>query len=124
MGEANMQYLNLPVKYEGRVRLCYDVLTKLIPASDIYLFGNYARGNLELGNMIHLLVLIGEEHSNREIHRLHLEVEEMIYRINDEVFQVELIILSEALYTKYLLTSKKLKQIELEKRNLGQVTWR
>lgn len=119
-----MQYLNLPVKYEGRVRLCYDVLTKLIPASDIYLFGNYARGNLELGNMIHLLVLIGEEHSNREIHRLHLEVEEMIYRINDEVFQVELIILSEALYTKYLLTSKKLKQIELEKRNLGQVTWR
>ena len=124
MGEANMQYLNLPVKYEGRVRLCYDVITKLIPASEIYLFGSYARGDLDLGNVINVLVLIGEEHSNRDIHRLHLEVEEMIYRINDEVFQIELIILPETLYTKYLLTSTKLKQIELEKRNLSQLTWR
>ena len=124
MGEANMQYLDLPVKYEGRVRLCYDVITKLIPASEIYVFGSYARNDSELGSMINLLILIGAEHSSREVYRLRLEVEEMIYRINDEVFQVELIILPETLYSKYLLTSTKLKQVEREKKNLNLIAWR
>ena len=119
-----MQYLDLPLKYEGRVRLCFEVITKLIPGSEIYLFGSYAKGYVETGSMINLLVLIGIEHSVREIHRLRWEVEDMIYRINDEVFQIELIILPEPLYKKYALTSSKLKQIEAEKRDLKHINWR
>lgn len=119
-----MQYLDLPIKYEGRVRLCFDVITKLIPGSEIYLFGNYAKGYVGAESMISLLVLIGIENSVREIHRLRWEVEEMVYRINDEVFQIELIILPAPLYKKYMATSSKLKQIERGKIDLMGMSWR
>lgn len=119
-----MQHLNLPLKYEGRVRLCFDVITKLMPGSEVYLYGNYAKGSVDKESIVNILVLIGMEHCAREIHRLRLEVEDMIYGINDEIFQIELIILPETLYKKYIVTSSKLKQVEAEKRDLRYINWR
>lgn len=119
-----MQHLNLPLKYEGRVRLCFDIIMRLMPGGEIYLFGSYAKGYVEKESMVSLLILIGAEHSVREIHRLRLEIEDMIYRINDEIFQIELMILPEPLYKKYTLTSSKLKQIDREKRDLKDINWR
>ncbi len=119
-----MNTLDLPIKYEGRVRLCFDIIDKLMPASEVYLFGSYATNSMNGTSKVGILVLVGEENSFRELQRLKWEVEEMLYTINDEVFEMDLRIFPKPFYVSYLHRAAKLKETAHNRRDLRQVKWR
>lgn len=146
-----MNRLRLSAKYEGRVRLCYDIVEKFIPVSEVYLYGKYAQyssacewleeqvvGNRYSGtrimrdyaidqilkhSKISILVLIGESHSYLEMRTLLWEVEDLICNISDHAFLIDISVLSKSLYKECLAKSADMQRLDRHKRDLRQIEW-
>lgn len=115
--------LGLPVKYEGRVQLCYEAAEKLIPGADIFLYGNYAENRGLADSSVKLLILVGDSCSQREIKTLGWEVEDLISRISNEAFPFEITVLTLSLYQLGCRQSKELSEVARNKKNLRLIRW-
>ena len=120
---AEVSTLGLSVKYEGRVQLCFDAVEALIPASEIYLYGSYAEGRVLPNSPVSLLFLIGEGCSNRELKTLSWEVEDLVYRISDEAFPVDIKVFPKSIYVRWAAEGGESLLIEQSKKDLRQVCW-
>ena len=115
--------LGLPVKYEGRVQLCYEAAKELIPGADIFLYGNYAENTGLADSSVKLLILVGDSCSQRETKTLGWEVEDLISRISDEAFPFEITVLTLSLYKLCCHQSKRLREAAKNKKNLRLIRW-
>ena len=150
-GVKEMNRLRLSAKYEGRVRLCYDVVEKFIPASEVYLYGKYAQYSLVSEwleeqaeanrysstriirdyaidqilrhSKISILVLIGESHSYQEMGTLSWKVEDLICNISDDAFLIDIRVLSKSFYKECLAKSVEMQRLDRHKRDLRQIEW-
>lgn len=146
-----MNQLGLAEKYEGRVRLCFDIVEKLIPASEIYLYGSYAQyspvcewleekpatntynsqkmsedyfvDQILRHSKLSILVLIGEGSSYREMRTLCWEVEDLICHISDDSFLIDIRVLSRSFYKECLRKSSEMQKLDRQKKDLRQIQW-
>lgn len=115
--------LGLPIRYEARVQLCFDIATHLIPGSEIYLYGNYAENKRLQESDVRLLILIGEGFSRREMKTLGWEVQDLVYKVNNQAFAVDVIVLSQHLYEQGLERSEEMRKMVKNKKNLREIRW-
>lgn len=115
--------LGLASKYEGRVRLCFDAVERLIPASEVYLYGSYAQNKVTPFSKIRLLVLIGEGYSKREMKTLGWEVTDLVEQVSNEAFEVDVKVMSLSLYKQCVSQLPQMKMIEESKKDLRRVSW-
>lgn len=118
-----MGSLGLASKYEGRVQLCFEAAEKLIPGSEIYLFGSYAENQIFSSSTLELLVIVGDNCLERELRTLSWEVEDLVCTISDEAFPFEITVLSTSLYNRCCKQHQAMKIIAKRKINLRQVRW-
>lgn len=143
-----MNQLGLTAKYEGRVRLCFDIIEKLIPASEIYLYGKYAQYGLACTwleeqasggtysilrdyaidqilkhSKVGILVLVGDGSSHQEIQTLCWEVEDLICTISDDSFLRDIRVLSKNFYKECIEKSPDMQRLDRYKKNLREIEW-
>lgn len=143
-----MNQLGLTAKYEGRVRLCFDIIEKLIPASEIYLYGkyaqygsactwmeeqasggaysilrNYAIDQILRHSKVGILVLVEGHSSHQEMQALCWEVEDLIYAISDDSFLRDIRVLSKKFYKECIEKSFDMQRLDRYKKNLREIEW-
>lgn len=141
-----MNQLGLTAKYEGRVRLCFDIIEKLIPASEIYLYGKYAQygsactwlqasggtysmlRNYAIDQMLKyskvgILVLVEEDGSHQKMQTLCWEVENLIYAISEDSFLRDIKVLSKSFYKECIEKSPDIQRLDRYKKNLREIEW-
>lgn len=143
-----MNQLGLTAKYEGRVRLCFDIIEKLIPASEIYLYGkyaqygsactwmeeqasggaysilrNYAIDQILRHSKVGILVLVEGHSSYQEMQALCWEVEDLIYAISDDSFLRDIRVLSKKFYKECIEKSFDMQRLDRYKKNLREIEW-
>lgn len=143
-----MNQLGLTAKYEGRVRLCFDIIEKLIPASEIYLYGkyaqygsactwleeqasggvysmlrNYAIDQILRHSKVGILVLVEDNGSHQEMQTLCWEVEDLIYAISEDSFLRDIRILSKNFYKECIEKSPDIQRLDRHKKNLREIEW-
>lgn len=143
-----MNQLGLSAKYEGRVRLCFDIIEKLIPASEIYLYGkyaqygsactwleeqasggtysmlrNYAIDQILKYSKVGILVLVEGDGSHQKMQTLCWEVENLIYAISEDSFSRDIKVLSKSFYKECIEKSPDIQRLDRYKKNLREIEW-
>lgn len=143
-----MNQLGLMAKYEGRVRLCFDIIEKLIPESEIYLYGkyaqygsvciwleeqasggtysmlrNYAIDQILKYSKVGILVLVEGDGSHHKMQALCWEVENLIYAISEDSFLRDIKVLSKSFYKECIEKSSDIQRLDRYKKNLREIEW-
>ena len=142
-----MNHPKLVVKYEGRIRLCFDIIERLIPDSEIYIYGKYAQYGLaytlwddEVSNTysiikgyaidqilkhskLAILVIVKDERSYQEIQDLQYQIEELVYDISGNSFLIDIRILNKNFYDECVEKSYDMQRLDRYKKNLKEIKW-
>lgn len=142
-----MNHPKLAAKYEGRIRLCFDIIEKLIPNSEIYLYGKYAQYGLactwwkdEISSpysiikeyaidqilkhsKVGILVLVGDHQSYQEIQDLTWKIEDLIYAISEDSFLRDIRVLNKNFYRNCIEKSYDMQRLDRYKKDLREIEW-
>ena len=147
----SMNQLGITAKYEGRVRLCFDVVEKFIPESEVYLYGKYAQygsackwlyeqvsgdtcssmkiirdyavDQILKHSKVGILVLVGDNSSYGEMQSLCWQAEDLICTISDNSFPIDIRVLSKSFYRECLERSVEMQRLDRYKKNLREIEW-
>lgn len=142
-----MSHFKLVEKYEGRVRLCFEIIEELVPDSEIYLYGKYAQYGLAYiwwkdevispysiikeyaidqilkHSKVGILVLVEDHKSYQEIQDLTWRIEDLIYTISENAFLRDIRILNKSFYKSCVEKSYDIKKLDRYKKNLREIEW-
>ena len=142
-----MNHLKLAAKYEGRVRLCFDIIERLIPDSEIYLYGKYAQYGIACTwwegevsspysmikeyaidqilkhSKIRILVLVEDYRSYQEMQDLAWKIEDLIYSISEHSFLRDIRVLNKNFYDNCVKKSCDMQRLDRYKKDLREVEW-
>lgn len=142
-----MNHLKLVVKYEGRIRLCFDIIERLIPDSEIYIYGKYAQYGLACTwwddevssaysiikgyaidqilkhSKLAILVLVEDNRSYQEIQDLTCKIEDLIYDISGNSFLRDIRVLNKNFYNDCVEKSYDMQRLNRYKKNLREIKW-
>ncbi|WP_069999379.1 nucleotidyltransferase domain-containing protein [Cellulosilyticum sp. I15G10I2] len=115
--------LNLQLKHASRVKTCFDIIDSLLPQSEIYLFGSYAKRKIKDESDIDLLVLVDDHYTSKELQEIRWQIEDQIYKANNMTFEIDLKLYTKKFYESQMTDSYFIMEIEKYKKDLRGVKW-
>jgi len=115
--------LNLQLKHSNRVKICFDIINRFLPQSEIYLFGSYAKRKIKDESDIDILVVLEDKFTPKEIQELRWKIEDELYAINNMAFELDLKLYTKVFYQEQLAHSYFFMEIEEYKKDLRGVKW-
>ena len=142
-----MDYEKLLEKYEGRIRLCFDIIEQLILESEVYVYGKYAQyglispewknetssyysiiGGYAIGqilkhSIVGILVLVEGYQSPKKMQDLAYRIEDLIYSISEDSFLRDIRVLDKKFYKSCLEKSSDMRKLDKYKKDLRKIEW-
>ncbi len=115
--------LGLQLKHSSRVKICFDIINNLLPESEVYLFGSYAKREIKQESDIDILVLVDKGYTSKQLQEIRWQIEDEINQINHEEFEVDLKLYTKRFYEDERVNSYFLMEIDKYKKDLRCIKW-